>query len=122
VLTIARLIPIQFHAAIEVAVGPILMFAPFVLGFSPGALIASFLLGVLVTAVALSTITATTGPRSEVRMSSHAEVDLGISVATAACAIGFGLLGEAAAAGFFGLTAIALSLLGMTTRYGTLRA
>ena len=81
------------------------------------------MLGVLVTAVALSTITTTAGaPRSSVRVSGHAEIDLGITVATAACAIGFGLLGEAAAAGFLGVTAIGLSLLAMTTRYGTLRA
>ena len=57
-------------------------------------MIASFLLGVLVMAVALTT-SATTHrggrPPLLVRVSAHAEIDLGITLATAACAIGFGL-------------------------------
>ena len=123
-LTIARIVPIHIHAALETLIGPVLMFTPFALGFSPSAMIASFLLGVLVIAVALTTstsLTAESARRNSVRVSAHAELDLGITLATAACAIGFGLAGEAAAAGFLGVTAIALSLLGMTTRYGTLR-
>src|SRR3954447_6760796 len=124
-LTIARVVPIHIHAAVETLVGPVLMFAPFALDFSPSAMIASFLLGVLMIAVALTTSTTLTPDsprRSSVRVSAHAELDLGITLATAACAIGFGLAGDAAAAGFLGAVAIALSLLGMTTRYTTIRA
>jgi hypothetical protein len=122
-LTIARVVPIHIHAAVETLVGPVMMFAPFVLGFSTAAMIASFLLGVLVIAVALTTsayLTPEGARRSSARVSAHAEMDLGITIATAACAIGFGLTGDVAAGGFFGTAAIALSLLGMTTRYGTL--
>jgi hypothetical protein len=111
----------HIHAAVETLIGPVLMFAPFALGFSTSAMIASFLLGVLVIAMALATSASLT-PQGAHRVSAHAELDLGIALATAACAIGFGFAGDAAAAGLLGFTAIALSLLGMTTRYGTHRA
>jgi hypothetical protein len=124
-ITIARVVPIHIHAALETLLGPLLMFAPFALDFGPSAMIVSFLLGVLVIALALTTsanLTPEGARRSSFRVSAHAEMDLGITLATAACAIGFGLAGEAVAAGFLGAVAIALSLLGMTTRYTTIRA
>jgi hypothetical protein len=123
-MNVVRLVPIHVHAALETLVGPLLMVAPFLLGFSTGAMIASVVLGALVMGTALAAAVSLTpegARRSQVRVSAHAEADVALAVATAACAIGSGLAGDSAAAGFFGATAIALSLLAMTTRYSTLR-
>ena len=123
-MTLARLIPFHIHAALETALAPVLIVAPFVLGFDAGPMVASVVLGVTMMGTALATGAGLAdGSRQQppVRVSAHAGLDRGFSGATATCAIAFGLAGEPMAAGFFGVIAIAHSLLALTTRYTTAR-
>jgi hypothetical protein len=124
-MTLARLVPLHIHAALETALAPVLVAAPFVLGFDAGPMVASVVLGMIMMGTALATGAGLAdGSRQQppVRVSAHAGLDRGFAFATAACAIAFGLAGESLAAGFFGIVAIALSLLALTTRYTTARA
>jgi hypothetical protein len=119
-MTLLRLIPIHVHAVLETILAPVLIVAPFAFGFSPGALIASVLLGVLPMGTALSTSVALAGQQGGLRVSAHASLDLGFALAALACSIGFGFLQDPVAGVFFGAVAILQAVLATTTRYITL--
>jgi hypothetical protein len=121
-MTLLRLIPIHIHAVLETILAPVMIVAPFAFGFSPPALVASVLLGVLVMGTALSTSVALAGQDGGLRISTHASLDLGLAMAAAVCSLGFGLTQDPAAGLFFGATAILQALLATTTRYTTLPA
>jgi hypothetical protein len=121
-MTLLRLIPIHVHAVLETILAPVLIVAPFAFGFSPGALIASVVLGVLVMGTALSTSAALAGQQGGLRVSAHASLDMGLALAALVCSIGFGLVQDPAAGLFFGAVAILQAVLVTTTRYATLPA
>jgi hypothetical protein len=124
-MTFLRLVPIHVHAALETLLAPAMIAAPFAFGFEPASMIAAMVLGVLLMGTALAT-GASLGReavgQTGMRVSAHASVDLGLTLATAACAVAFGFGGEPIAGLFFGVVAILHGTLATTTRYATLSA
>jgi hypothetical protein len=118
-MTLARLVPLPIHAALEVALAPIVIAAPFALGLGPAAYVVALSIGVLLMGTGLATTTALSGRAAPqgLRVSAHVDLDLGIALASAVSALAFAIGGDAAAGGFFGTTAVALGLLAVTTRY-----
>jgi hypothetical protein len=124
-MTLLRLVPIHVHAALETLLAPAMIAAPFALGFEPGAMIASVVLGVLLmgTALATAALLGREAVRDRgMRVSAHASVDVGLTFAAAACAVGFGFAGEPVAGLYFLVVAILHGALTTTTRYATLPA
>jgi hypothetical protein len=118
-MTLARIVPLPIHAAFEVAMAPAVMAAPFALGLGGPAYVAALLIGVVMMGVGLATA-ASVGDRGTpqgVRISALADVNLGIALALSLTALGFAIVDEVAAAGFFAATALAQGLLAVTTRY-----
>jgi len=122
-MTLLRLVPIHVHAVLETLMAPVLIVAPFVLGFEPAPMIAAVLLGVLVMGTALATGASLSGSGDGgLRVSAHASFDLGIAIAAAFSAIVFGFSGDPVAGLFFGVVAILQTALVTTTRYATVPA
>jgi hypothetical protein len=124
-MTLLRLIPIHVNAVLETLLAPVMIVAPFALGFEPPAMIAGVLFGVLLMGTALATSTTLAGRQARetgLRVSAHASLDLGLAFAAAASAVIFGLAHEPVAGLFFGAVAIFQSVLATTTRYATLPA
>jgi hypothetical protein len=113
-MTIARLLPFHLHGAIEAALAPVLMVAPFLLGFEWPAAIACVLIGVLILGVALATHA---GEEGTLPISAHVALDVCFVVALALSAVTFAFAGDAAAALFLGPAALALIVLMSFTRY-----
>ena len=123
-MTLLRLIPIHVHAVLETLLAPVILVAPFALGFGPGPMIAAVVLGVVLMGTALAT-GASLGDRARdggLRVSAHASLDLGLALAAVICAVASGLAGDAAAGLFFGAVALLQGALATTTRYATVPA
>ena len=118
-MTLARLVPLPINAALEVALAPVVIAAPFALGLGAGAYIVAMIIGVLMMGTGLATISLVSGRAAPpgLRVSAHADVDLAIALALAVTALGFAIMGELAAGGFFAVIAAAQGLLAVTTRY-----
>ena len=118
-MTLARIVPLPIHAALQVTLAPIVIAAPFLLGLGAPAYIAALLIGVLMMGSGLTTAASLDGrvPPSGVRISAQIDFDLGIALALSLTALGFAIVGEMAAAGLFAATAAAQGLLADTTRY-----
>jgi hypothetical protein len=118
-MTLARIVPLPIHAALQVALAPIVIAAPFVLGLGAPAYVAALVIGVLMMGSGLTTAASLDGrvPPSGVRISAQIDFDLGIALALSLTALGFAIVGEMAAAGLFAATAAAQGLLAVTTRY-----
>lgn len=112
-MTIARLLPLHVHGALEVLVALVIMAAPFVLGFEPAAMIASVLLGALVLTVAFATHIGD----EALPISTHAAFDVAFAVAMAGAAIAFAIADDVAAALFMAAGAVSLVLISSLTRY-----
>ena len=118
-MTLARLIPLPIHAAVEVALASIVMAVPFALGFDASALVVAVVIGVLMMGTGLAgdaQISGRSGPGA-LRVSAHADVDLGLALASALAALVFAIGDEVGAAGLFVAVAAAQGLLAVTTRY-----
>jgi hypothetical protein len=118
-MTLARLIPLPIHAALEVALASIVMAAPFALGFEASALVVALVIGVLMMGTGLAAaaqISGRSGPGA-LRVSAHVDVDLGLALASALAALVFAIGGEVGAAGLLVAVAAAQGLLAVTTRY-----
>jgi hypothetical protein len=113
-MTLARLIPLDVHGALETALAALMIVAPFALGFTSGALVMSVVAGSLLLAVAVSS---QTGGSSVLPLSSHAAVDACFTMALAIGAAGFALSGDVTAGLFFAASALAITLLASLTRY-----
>ncbi len=72
-MTAFRAIPLQVHGALEVLAAPLLLVAPFVLGFTAAAGAISFAVGVLLVGLALSLNSE--GDRGSLPLSAHAGFD-----------------------------------------------
>ena len=110
-----RSIPIGTHGAIEVLAAPLLLVAPFVLGFGYLAGAISIALGVLLIGLAISIYGE--NDRATVPLSAHAGLDNVIAAFTIAVGIALLLTGDLAAGIFmvgFGSGHLALSA---STRY-----
>jgi hypothetical protein len=118
-MTLARLVPLPIHAALEVALAPIVIAAPFVLGLDSSAYVVALIIGVLMmgTGLATTTLLSGRGAPQGLRVSAHVDVDLGIALASAFSALAFAVVGELAAGAFFATIAAAQGLLTVTTRY-----
>jgi hypothetical protein len=113
-MTLARLLPFHIHGALEAALAPLIMAAPFLFGFELPAAIASVVIGVLILAVALASHA---GEESTLPVSTHVAFDVCFVVAMSLSAVAFAFAGDVAAAAFLGPGALALILLMSLTRY-----
>ena len=109
-MTLFRAIPINLHAALEVAAAPLLIVAPFALGFHYLAGALSIALGVLLIGLATSVYGDTT--RGNLPLSAHAGLDYTLAVATLAVGVVAALGGDYVATVFlvgFGSAHMALT-------------
>src|SRR4051794_24734958 len=109
-MTLFRAIPIHVHAALEVAAAPILMVAPFALGFTPLAGALSIVLGVLL--IGLATSVYGDAQRGNLPLSAHAGLDYTLAAVTIAAGLVAGLAGGYIATVFlagFGFADMALT-------------
>jgi hypothetical protein len=113
-MTIARLLPLHVHGALEMLVALVIMAAPFPLGFEPAAMVASVLLGALVLSVALGTHI---GDEGALPISTHAAFDVAFAIALGAGAIVFAIAEDVPAALFMAVSAVTLILISSLTRY-----
>jgi hypothetical protein len=118
-MTISRLIPLHIHGAFEVAIGPVLIAAPFVLGFGPAGMVVSVALGASLLAVAFATHA---GEEPTFPITAHAAFDALLVVVMAVGAVALGLTDEMAAAALLGGGALCMALLASVTRYSPSRA
>ena len=105
-----RAIPINVHAALEVAAAPLLIAAPFALGFSYLAGALSIALGVLLVGLAASVYGE--ADRGNLPLSAHAGLDYTLAAATIAAGVIAGLGGDYIATVFlvgFGSAHLALT-------------
>ena len=113
-MTIARLLPLDVHGALEAALAPALMVAPFLFGFELAAAVASVTLGVLILAVALASHATEQPP---IPISTHAALDVGFTIALALGAVVFAIAGDLAAGAVLAGAALTLTLIVSFTRY-----
>ena len=118
-MTLARLVPLPIHAALEVALAPIVIASPFALGLDAGAYVVALIIGVLLMGTGPATITLLSGRDAPqgLRVSAQFDVALGIALAAAVSALAFAVMGEMLAGAVFATFAIAQGLLAVTTRY-----
>jgi len=116
-MTLFRAIPISVHGALEVLAAPLLIAAPFALGFSVPAGIVSIALGVLIVGLATS-IYGGEGERGTLPLTAHASFDFVLAAATIATGLLVGFAAGDYTAGLF-LLAFGSAHLGLTasTRY-----
>jgi hypothetical protein len=91
-MSLFRAIPIHVHAALEVITAPLLMAAPFVLGFDYLAGALSIGLGVLL--IGLATSVYGDAERGNLPLSAHAGLDYTLAGATIAAGVIAGLVGD----------------------------
>jgi hypothetical protein len=109
-MTLFRAIPINVHAALEVAAAPLLIVAPFALGFDYLAGALSIALGILLIGLATSVYGDTS--RGNLPLSAHAGLDYTLAVVTMAAGVIAGIAGDGVATLFlvgFGSAHMALT-------------
>jgi hypothetical protein len=108
-MSLFRTIPIHVHAALEVIGAPLLIAAPFALGFGPVAGGVSIALGVLL--IGLATSVYGEGDRGNLPLSAHAGFDYTLAAITIAAGVIAGIGGDYVATVFlvgFGSAHLAL--------------
>jgi hypothetical protein len=108
-MSLFRAVPIDVHAALEVIAAPLLIAAPFVLGFSDLAGALSIALGILL--IGLATSVYGEGDRGSLPLSAHAGLDYTLAAATIAAGVLAGVGGDNVATVFlvgFGSAHLAL--------------
>jgi hypothetical protein len=116
-MTLARLIPLSMHAALEMLLGMVTMVAPFLLDLGPGATVVAVALGTLVVGMALSLAV----DDGSLPLHAHHAFDYGLVFGLLGAAIVVGLAGDRAGTALLagvGLTQLALNV---TTRYSGAR-
>jgi hypothetical protein len=109
-MTLFRAIPINVHAALEVAAAPLLIVAPFALGFDILAGALSIGLGILL--IGLATSVYGDASRGNLPLSAHAGLDYTLALATIAAGVIAGIAGDGIATIFlvgFGSAHLALT-------------
>ena len=113
-MTIARLLPLHIHGALEAALALLIMAAPFVLGFEPAAMIALLTIGALMLSVALITHI---GDDDALPISTHLAFDIAFAIVMAAGALALAAVGQGVAGGLLAAGSISLLLIVSLTRY-----
>jgi len=98
-MTAFRAIPLQVHGAIEVVAAPLLLVAPFALGFSTAAGIVSIAIGILLLGLALSIYDE--GDRGTLPLTAHASFDYMLAATLILTGIAIGIATKDQAATFF---------------------
>ena len=109
-MTLFRAIPIHVHAALELAAAPLLIVAPFALGFGYLAGALSIAFGVLLVGLAASVYGE--GDRGNLPLSAHAGLDYTLAATTMVAGVVAGLAGDFVATVFlvgFGSAHMALT-------------
>ena len=109
-MTAFRAIPIHVHAALEVAAAPLLIVAPFALGFGYVAGALSIALGILL--IGLGTSVYGEAERGNLPLSAHAGFDYTLAATTIAVGVVAGIAGDYVATVFlvgFGSAHLALT-------------
>jgi hypothetical protein len=109
-MTVFRAIPIHVHAALEVAAAPLLIVAPFALGFGYAAGALSIALGILLIGLAVSVYGE--GDRGNLPLSAHAGLDYTLAATTMVAGVVAGISGDFVATVFlvgFGSAHMALT-------------
>jgi len=109
-MSLFRAIPIHVHAALEFVAAPVLLVAPYFLGFSYLAGALSILLAVLLIGLATS-VYGGQGERGTLSPSAHAGLDMTLALVTVSAGIVVGLAGDLVATVFlvgFGTAHLAL--------------
>jgi hypothetical protein len=106
-------IPVDIHAALELLAAPLLIVAPFALGFSVAAGTISIAIGVLLIGLATSTFGGPTG-RGALPLTAHASFDYLLGAVTFAAGLIAGFAAGDYAAGLF-LVAFSSAHLGLAT-------
>ena len=110
----SRAIPISAHSVIEIVGAPLLMAAPFVLGFGHLAGALTFALGAMLMGLAVST----TSDQRTIPLSAHASFDYAIAVATVVTGVLVGIAGgEPLATAFLVGFGVAHLVLTASTRF-----
>jgi hypothetical protein len=117
-MTIFRYIPLSVHAGIETLAGPLVMAAPFVLGFGRAATVVSVIVGVLLLSLALQI----PGPKRSVSLSQHASFDYALATFAGAAGLAVGFVTDAWTSAAF-LVGIGAALVALTasTRFSAPR-
>ena len=97
-MSLFRAIPINVHAALEVAAAPLLIVAPFALGFDYLAGALSIALGVLL--IGLATSVYGDASRGNLPLSAHAGFDYALALATISVGVVAGFGGDYIATAF----------------------
>jgi hypothetical protein len=109
-MSLFRAVPIHVHAALEVLAAPLLIAAPFALGFSDLAGAMSIALGILL--IGLATSVYGEGDRGNLSLGAHAGLDYTLAAATIAAGVVAGVGGDYIATVFlvgFGSAHLALT-------------
>ena len=109
-MSVLRAISIQTHAALEVLAAPLLIVAPFALGFSYLAGALSIALGVMLIGLALSVYG--DAQRGNIPLTAHAGFDYSLAATTIAAGIAAAIVGDLMATAFlvgFGSAHLALT-------------
>ena len=114
-MTLARLISIDTRSGLLVGLGAAILFAPFALGLSVAAMVVGVTIGALALGLGLAG-TASSG-RGTIPVNAHMAYDAGLAFGMLLTAAAFGLTGEGAAGGLFGVAGLAQLVLSTTTRY-----
>lgn len=101
------------HVAAESVAAPLIMTAPFVLGFGPGATVVTFVVGALLLALSLA---GNTEPRI-IPLADHAAIDYAFALGTIAIGLALALGADAAAATFLVALGAAHLVLTASTRF-----
>jgi hypothetical protein len=112
-MTLARLIPLSMHAALEMLLGMVAMAAPFALALGPGATILGVVLGALLVGMALTLVV----DEGSLPISAHYAFDYGLVLGLLGAAVVIGLAGDRAGTAFLAAIGITQLALNVTTRY-----
>ena len=115
-MTIARILPLHVHGALEASLALAMMAGAFMLGLDSPALIASFALGGLILTVALAT---QADDERSLPTSTHHAFDLAFVIAMAGAAVAFAAVGNGAAGALLATGSLGLLLLISLTRWSS---
>jgi hypothetical protein len=118
-MTLTRGIPLSVHGAIEVFAAPLIMAAPFLLGFGELATIVAVAFGALLLGLALQV----ESPRRTMPLSAHAGFDYMLAIVAIGTGIGLGIATNAVGEAIF-LVGIGAAQVALTasTRFSAARS
>lgn len=110
----SRLISLNVHSALEIALGTAIMAAPFVFGLGTAALVTGFVVGVAIMGLGIAS---TGGGRGSIPVSAHAAYDGGIALGLIGAGLVLGIAGDLGALALLVGAGLVQTLLTASTRY-----